>query len=86
MCMICRGLELRKYTAEEARERFDEMYDLIDEEHLEEVEELLAEYEEEEEYLTQAKKNYYNRDEEPYFDEDELDDGFHEETFDEDDD
>jgi len=84
MCMICKGLELRKYSATEARERFEEMYDLIDEDHLEEVEELLAEYEDEEDYIADATRSYYNRDDEPEFDEDELEDGFHEEEFEDD--
>ena len=45
MCMICRGLENGKLSVKSAREKYEEMLDLIDEEHQEDIENLLAEHE-----------------------------------------
>jgi hypothetical protein len=48
MCMICRGLKNHKLSIEEAQEKYEEFVEmeLIDEDHQEEVEELIAEAEE----------------------------------------
>ena len=45
MCMICRGLKNNKMTIEQAEEKYQEFLelDLLDEDHQEVVEELIAE-------------------------------------------
>lgn len=72
MCMICKGLERGKFNPEQAREKLDEFVDLelLDEDHQEIVESLIAEMEEEEYYWDTAKKN--TRKYEDYNDEDEA--------------
>lgn len=59
MCMICKGLTRNKFTPEEAREKLEEFVDLelLDEDHQEIVENLIAEAEEEEYYWASAKRN-----------------------------
>ena len=59
MCMICKGMEKKKFTPEEARDKLEEFVDLdlLDEEHQEVVESLIAEAEEEEYYWASAKKD-----------------------------
>jgi len=59
MCMICKGLERGKFTPEDARDKLEEFVDLdlLDEDHQEEVEMLIAEVEEEEYYWSTAKKD-----------------------------
>lgn len=82
MCMICKGLERGKFTPEEAREKLEEFVDLdlLDEEHQEKVESIIAELEEEEYYWASAKKNtrryedYDDNDE--YVDEEEYSDSY----------
>ena len=69
MCMICKGLQRSKFSVEEAREKLEELVDLdlINEDHQEVVENLIAEYEEEEYCWATAKKNtrkYEDMDEE----------------------
>jgi len=68
MCMICKGLERGKFTPEEAREKLEEFVDLelLDEDHQEEVESLIAETEEEEYYWATAQKNARKTLEEDY--------------------
>lgn len=60
MCMICRGLKNHKLTIEDAQEKYEEFVELelIDEDHQEVVEELIAEAEEEAYYWSSAKKDY----------------------------
>ncbi len=60
MCMICNGLKRNKLTIREAQQKYEEFLDLdlIDEDHQEEVESLLAEHEENEFYWSSAKKDY----------------------------
>ena len=75
MCMICKGLEKGKFSPEDAREKLEEFVDLdlLDEDHQEEVESLIAEAEEEEFYWASAKKDvrkYEDYDDE-YVDEEE---------------
>jgi hypothetical protein len=66
MCMICKGLKNNKLSVEEARERYEEMIDLIDEDHQETIENLLAEAEEELNYWDTTNKivrdEYYEDD------------------------
>lgn len=59
MCMICKGLERGKFSPEEARIKLEEFVDLdlLDEEHQEEVETLIANIEEEEFYWASTKRN-----------------------------
>ncbi len=80
MCMICKGLEKGKFTPEDAREKLEEFVDLdlLDEDHQEEVESLIAEAEEEEFYWASAKKDvrkYEDYDDE-YVDEEEYADDY----------
>ena len=58
MCMICKGLEKGKFSPEEAMEKLEEFVDLdlVDEDHQEEVESLIAEAQDEEYYWSTAKK------------------------------
>ena len=76
MCLICRGLKNHKMSIEEAEERYQEFLelDLLDEEHQEKVEELIAEAADELAYWDLAKKDVlreaYGEDED--FDENEL--------------
>ena len=70
MCMICKGLKNNKLSVEEAREKYEEMIDLIDEDHQEHIENLLAEAEEELNYWDTSSK--LTREE--YYDQDDLDD------------
>lgn len=85
MCMICKGLEKGKFSPEEAMEKLEEFVelDLIDEEHQEVLESMIAEAQDEEYYWASAKKDaakeyddqydYYNA-EEDYEDTNEYDD------------
>ncbi len=78
--MICKGLEKGKFTPEDAREKLEEFVDLdlLDEDHQEEVESLIAEAEEEEFYWASAKKDvrkYEDYDDE-YVDEEEYADDY----------
>jgi len=59
MCMICRGLKNNKLSLQEAIEKYEEFLDLdlLDEDHQEKVEELIAEAEEEEYYWSSAKRD-----------------------------
>jgi len=59
MCMICKGLKRNKFSPEEAKEKLEEFVDLelLDEDHQEEVEALIAEAEDEEYYWASAQKN-----------------------------
>jgi hypothetical protein len=80
MCMICKGLEKGKFSPEDAREKLEEFVDLdlLDEDHQEEVESLIAEAEEEEFYWASAKKDvrkYEDYDDE-YVDEEEYADDY----------
>lgn len=70
MCMICKGIKNNKLSVEEAREKYEEMIDLIDEDHQEHIENLLAEAEEELNYWDASSK--LTREE--YYDQDDLDD------------
>lgn len=93
MCMICKGLERNKFSPEEAREKLEEFVDLdlLDEDHQEEVESLIAEAEEEQYYWSNAQKDASRHldegydvdeyvDEEPAFEEDYFaDDNYNEE-------
>jgi hypothetical protein len=76
MCTICRSLQRNKISVEEAREKYEEMLDLIDEDHQEEIESIIAEAEEELMYWSDSKKllneNYYEEDDEDYPIEDQL--------------
>ena len=76
MCMICKGLEKGKFSPEEAMQKLEEFVDLdlIDEDHQEILESLIAEAQDEEYYWASAKKDaakdydeefdYYNVEEE----------------------
>lgn len=71
MCMICSGLKKNKLSLQDAIKKYEEFLDLdlIDEEHQEEVEELISEREEEEYHWSSAKKDYF-RSKEDYVDRD----------------
>lgn len=88
MCTICRALERNKITVQEAREKYEEMIDLIDEDHQEEIENTLAEAEEELMYWKDSKKllseNYYEEDDEDCPIEDQLEEYDEDDTLDED--
>lgn len=60
MCMICRGLKNNKMTLEEAMDKYEEFIELelIDEDHQEKIESLIAEAEEDAYYWRSAKKDY----------------------------
>lgn len=72
MCMICRGLKNNKLSIEEAIEKYEEFIELelLDEDHQEKVESLIAEAEEEAYYWSSAKKDYLIQQDD--FDEDDL--------------
>ncbi len=74
MCMICRGLKNHKLTVEEAEEKYQEFLelDLLDEDHQEVVEELIAEALDDLAYWDLAKKDIYRRDADDDIDENEL--------------
>lgn len=59
MCLICRGLKNHKMSVEEAEERYQEFLelDLLDEEHQEKIEELIAEAADEIAYWDLAKRD-----------------------------
>lgn len=85
MCMICRGLENGKLSVKSAREKYEEMLDLIDEDHQEDIENLLAEHEDTTESWNTAVKyftkedSFYSDDEVDLYDEDEEDDSYDDE-------
>lgn len=72
MCMICRGLENGKLSVKSAREKYEEMLDLIDEDHQEDIENLLAEHEDTTESWNTAVK-YFTKEDSFYNDDTELD-------------
>ena len=74
MCMICRGLKNHKMTIEEAEEKYQEFLelDLLDEDHQEKVEELIAEAADELAYWDLAKRDVYRSDYDDDIDENEL--------------
>lgn len=76
MCMICKGLERGKFSPEEAKIKLDEFVDLdlLDEDHQEEVESLIAEAEDEEYYWSNAQKDASRSLDESYNLEDYVDD------------
>ena len=84
MCLICRGLKKGKLSVEEAREKYEDMLDLIDEDHQEAIEDLLAEYEEDANYWSSAKRDYYRKDNDDYDEEQAIEDALYEEEDDED--
>lgn len=72
MCLICRGLKNHKMSIEEAEERYQEFLelDLLDEDHQEKVEELIAEAADELAYWDLAKRDVLR---EAYEDADDID-------------
>jgi len=74
MCLICRGLKNHKMSVEEAEERYQEFLelDLLDEDHQEKVEELIAEAADELAYWDLAKKDVLRGSYEDEVDENEL--------------
>ena len=76
MCMLCKAIDHGKISLEEAREKYEEMLDLIDEDHQEVIEAKIAEAEEESNYWDMSKKlireNYYEDDDDDNPIEDEL--------------
>lgn len=83
--MICRGLKNGKLSLDEAREKYDEFIELelIDEDHQEKVEELIAEAEEEAFYWSSAKKDFYMAQDDDFTDEDLLDENLNDQILDE---
>ncbi len=85
MCLICRGLKKGKLSVDEAREKYEDMLDLIDEDHQEVIEDLIAEREEEENYWRSATRDYFRRNSDDDIDEEEaLDEAYNEDYEDED--
>lgn len=72
MCMICRGLQTGKLSVKEATEKYEDMLDLIDEDHQEEIEELLAEQQDEQDYWDDATRDYFKMENDDYMDEEEA--------------
>lgn len=88
MCMICKGLERGKFNPDQAREKLGEFVDLelLDEDHQEIVESLIAEMEEEEYYWDTAKKNarkYEDYDEDEDLDEEHIEDSYTDDPYEE---
>lgn len=88
MCMICSGLKKGKLSYQEASKKYEEFLDLdlLDEDHQEEVEELLSEVEGSEYYWNSAKQDYF-RSKEDYkdngdYENDILDDNYNDEDYD----
>ena len=75
--MICSGLKKGKFSYQEAVKKYEEFLDLdiLDEDHQEEVEALLAEVEGDEYYWKSAKQDYY-RSKEDYEDEGDYDEDY----------
>lgn len=61
--ILKKGLESGKYDVDEAREKYEDMMDLLDEDEQEKIEDLISEYEENKFYWNEAKKDYYRKDE-----------------------
>jgi hypothetical protein len=74
--MLCKAIDHGKISLEEIREKYEEMVDLIDEDHQEIIEAKIAEAEEEMNYWDMSSKllreNYYEEDDEDNPIEDEL--------------
>jgi polyhydroxyalkanoate synthesis regulator phasin len=74
--MLCKAIDHGKISFEEAREKYEEMLDLIDEDHQEVIEAKIAEAEEELNYWDMSKKlvreDYYEEDDDDNPIEDEL--------------
>lgn len=72
--MICRGLKNHKMTVEDAEKKYQEFLDLdlLDEEHQEVVEELLAEAQEDLTYWSLAKRAALIKDADDEIDENEI--------------
>lgn len=85
MCLICRGLKKGKLSIDDAREKYEDMLDLIDEDHQEVIEDLLAEYEEEQNYWSNATKDYYRKDNDDFDEDEAIEDALHEDDFEEED-
>lgn len=81
--ILKKGLETGKYDVEEAREKYEDMLDLLEEDEQEKIEDLLLEHEEDQFYWNEAKKDYYRKDddivEEDLLDEALIDDEFEDE-------
>lgn len=81
--ILKKGLESGKYEVQQAREKYEDMMDLLDEEEQEKIEDLLSEFEEDQFYWNQAKKDYYRKDDD-LPDEDDLEEALIDDEFEDD--
>lgn len=72
MCIICRKFKKGTINAEEAREELEEQYDYLNEEHIEEIEELINSEEDAYDYLYNRKDRTYKELQEDDHEDDEL--------------
>lgn len=82
--LLKKGLESGKYNTESARDKYEDMMDLLDEDEQESIEDLLAEFEEDQFYWNEAKKDYYRKDDDVYDEDDFLDDPLIDDEFEDD--
>lgn len=78
--ILKKGLDSGKFDVEQARDKYEDMLDLLDEEEQEKIEDLLSEYEEDKFYWSQAKKDYYRKDDD-ILDEDILEESLIDDEF-----
>ena len=69
MCTICRRFKKGTITAEEAREELEEQYDYLNEDHVEEIEELISTEEDAYDYLYNRKGSLPKESDDDYEDE-----------------
>jgi hypothetical protein len=72
MCTICRRFKKGTITAEEAREELEEQSDYLNEDHIEEVEDLINTEEDAYDYLFNRKDASYKELQEDDYDDEEL--------------
>jgi len=74
MCVICKGLKNKKMSIQEAEEKYEEFIelDVLDEDHQEVVEELIAMTQDEIDYWDLAKKDALQQEIDDDFDENEF--------------
>jgi hypothetical protein len=82
--ILKKGLESGKYDVEQARDKYEDMMDLLDEDEQEKIEDLLAEFEEDKFYWNEAQKDYYRKDDDIVDDEDLLEEALIDDEFEDD--
>ena len=60
MCQICRKFKKGSITVSEAREELEELSEFLNEDHIEEIEEMLFESEDTYDYIKERKNSFLN--------------------------